>query len=185
MPEDEKPIRTDAEILVYENAFARIFDNFVTFPGETKGRYLKVDWRAPHGVAVLPVLTTGEIFFVRPFRYALNDWSIEIPQGFGSADMSSEQSAQAELSQETGLRCELLNRLIALRSDAATTDLAVHIYMASGCAPKDSPTPEETEVFGAPLVLKLHDALDLVARGKIVDSITVSALLFYALPRLS
>jgi hypothetical protein len=75
MNERDRRIVTNAERLVYQNRYARVYDNDVTFPGDHKGRYLKFTWLAPYGVAVLPILGNSRIYLVRNFRYAADSYN--------------------------------------------------------------------------------------------------------------
>ncbi|HEV2560525.1 MAG TPA: NUDIX hydrolase [Rhizomicrobium sp.] len=173
----EVPIRTTSERLVYENKFARVFDNDVRFPGEVRGTYLKLQWRAPYSVAVLPVLEDGRYFLVRPFRYASNSWSLEVPKGFGLQGLEPAEIAARELAEETGLTSPSLSCVASIAVDPGIIGHKCHLFFAVGCRATGAPTPELSEVFGDPIIVSGDEALMLVREGTIVDALTISAIL--------
>lgn len=172
-------ITTDTERLVYENQYARIYDNDVTFPRNVRGRYLKFDWTAPYGVAVLPVLEDGALHLVNSFRYASDEWSIEIPKGFGAADVPPAEMALQELRQETWLACTDIRRITSLKTEPGLINHFVHLFVAYDCHQAFALSPEDTEVFGAPLVVTCADAIRLIDSETITDSLTANAIFFY------
>lgn len=67
-------IRLSLGRLVYQNPFANVFDDDVTFPDGTSGRYLRVQPTGDGpGVVLLP-LHHDRIGLVRTFRYAVGGW---------------------------------------------------------------------------------------------------------------
>src|ERR1700761_6491024 len=95
-------IRTARARLVYENDYVRGHDDEVEFPGGRYGTYYYQRWKAPHGIAVVPV-AGNRVLLVNNYRYADHCYSLEIPQGFGSAGETPLDSARRELTEETGL----------------------------------------------------------------------------------
>jgi 8-oxo-dGTP pyrophosphatase MutT (NUDIX family) len=176
---ESKRITTDKESLVYENRFAKLFDNQVTFPGGAQGRYLKLQWSEPYGVAILPILEDGRVYLVN-FRYASNRMCIEIPKGFGSSGVPPAEAAARELMEETGLRARELRLIASLSTEGGLIDHTVHLYAAHGARAEGSPTPEPTEVFGEPLILEISEAIELIRENKINDSLSINALMLYS-----
>jgi ADP-ribose pyrophosphatase len=86
---------------VYENDFMDVFDNDVRFPSGKKGRYIRTRWKAPHGVAMLPVLN-DDVLLIDNYRYSELSHSMEVPQGFGTDGNSPEEDARRELFEEIG-----------------------------------------------------------------------------------
>lgn len=109
-------IRTDREVVVYENGFVTAFDNEVTFPSGARGRYFRARWKFPHGVGVVPFV--GDyILLLDTYRYSELDRSLEIPQGFGTVKGAQEEDARRELLEETGAVADVLHPLLVTGGD--------------------------------------------------------------------
>lgn len=87
---------------VYQNDFATFYDDEVCFPAGKKGRYIRLAWKAPYGVAIFAKDQAGRVLLVRNFRHETRSWHWEIPKGFGIEGMSPEECALKELQEETG-----------------------------------------------------------------------------------
>jgi ADP-ribose pyrophosphatase len=175
----QKRIITDREHQVYQNRYATVFDNEVTFPDGERGRYLKFQWSAPYGVAILPILEDGRLHLINNFRYASNRMCIEIPKGFGSEGIPPVEAAARELLEETGLRATHFRLVASLSTEAGLMDHLIHLFEARGARPASQPSPEPTEVFGEPLIVGVAEAIDMVLENKIFDSLSVNALLLH------
>jgi ADP-ribose pyrophosphatase YjhB (NUDIX family) len=117
-------IRTIERRLVYENDYVRVFDDRVAFADGHEGTYYHSRWKAPYGVAVVPVAKDG-VLLIHSFRYDEGAYSLEIPRGFGNAARSPREQAVAELREETGLEAGALNELFRLGGDYQT-----HVFIA-------------------------------------------------------
>jgi ADP-ribose pyrophosphatase len=170
-------IITNVEHVVYQNKYARVYDNDVTFPGDHKGRYLKLEWSAPYGVAILPILDKSKIYLVHSFRYASDELSIEIPKGFGVERVPPTDMAARELLEETGLVSTKLQHTLSIKTDGGLINHSTHMFLARDCRASGAPAPEKTEVFAAPLIVTHDEAMQLVRSGQITDSLTIAALL--------
>ena len=76
------PWRTLSTRLAYENPWIRVREDQVTRPDGHPGIYGVVSMRAK-AIGVLPVHDDGSITLVGQFRYTLNEYSWEIPEGGG------------------------------------------------------------------------------------------------------
>jgi len=170
-------IVTVEEHLVYENAWVSVYDDAVRFPGGSSGTYYYSRWKAPYGVAIVPVL--GErVLLLRNYRYSEKAWSIEIPQGFGSENSTPEEDAARELLEETGLTATSLTPLMRLGVTYAT-----HVFIAR-IDPSASPNPsgaEATESIDDFLYMQTRDiSPDALAAIGVFDGGSVAALLAFA-----
>ena len=74
----------------------------VVNPGGGKGIYGVVSFKNM-AIGVVPVDAEGNTYLVGQYRYTLNAYSWEIPEGGGPMDSHPLESAKRELLEETGL----------------------------------------------------------------------------------
>lgn len=126
-------------------------------------------------IGILPVDEAGYTYLVGQWRYPLHQYSWEIPEGGGNLDIDPLESAKRELMEETGLEAKKYEELLKMHtSNSVTNELAI-VFLAQELEQKQS-MPEETEDI---TIRKIHikEALEMVIRGEITDSISVAAIL--------
>lgn len=135
----------------------------------------------PGAVAVVPVAEDGrdpEILFVRQYRYAVKEVTLEIPAGKLSKGEKPLPCARRELEEETGFRARRIEKVLSFWPTAAFADEIIHVYVARGLAPGTF-NPDADE-FLKPESLRLSHALGLIRRGRIKDAKTIIALLAFS-----
>ena len=88
--------------LVYENPWIRVREDQVLRPDGLPGIYGVVEFKN-RAVGVLPVDHDGSVWLVGQYRYPLQAYSWEIPEGGSPESESPEATAIRELREETGL----------------------------------------------------------------------------------
>src|SRR5688572_5922455 len=86
----------------YDNPWIRVTEFQVINPGGGRGIYGKVHFKNT-AIGVMPLDDELNTWLVGQFRYTLNEWSWEIPEGGGPPDQSPLEAAKRELHEETGL----------------------------------------------------------------------------------
>ena len=114
-------------------------------------------------------------YLVGQYRFPLNEYSWEIPEGGCPLDEERLVAAQRELLEETGLKAEHWQRILDVYLSNSVCDEAGTIYVATGLSQHEA-VPEETEQL---VVKKLpfDEAYAMVQKGEITDSLSVSAIL--------
>lgn len=136
----------------------------------------------PGAVAILPVLSGGDIVMVRQYRYPVGNITLELPAGkLHSKKDDPLNRAAAELKEETGYTAGVLKHLISFWPTAAFANEILHIYTAYELKAGTS-CPDEDEFLKVERV-PLTKALRLVNLGKIKDAKTIIGLQAYALAR--
>jgi ADP-ribose pyrophosphatase len=79
----------------------------VYFPKGVPGTYNRLLWKSElegkcSGVAVLPVLPSGQVILILNFRHATRSWELELPRGGIKPGETQEEAALRELKEETG-----------------------------------------------------------------------------------
>ncbi len=161
----------------YENPWIRVEHRDVITPTGNPGIYGVVKFKNK-AIGIVPVDDAGFIYLVGQYRYPLEEYSWEIPEGGGPIGEDPLATARRELKEETGLTAERWRQIGRVHTSNSVTDEEGFIFLAQGLTPGDA-QPEETEE----LVLKkvsLADAVDMVMRSEITDSISVCGILMAA-----
>jgi 8-oxo-dGTP pyrophosphatase MutT (NUDIX family) len=162
---------------VYENAWLELSHRDVINPSGNKGIYGLVKFKN-QAIGVIPLDEDGNIYLVGQFRYAIDEYSWEIPEGGGLLGVDGLEAAQRELKEETGLVAAKWTRLARIHTSNSATNEEGFLYIAEELTQMDA-EPEETEELQVKRV-PLAEAVEMVMRSEITDSLSVCAILMTA-----
>jgi 8-oxo-dGTP pyrophosphatase MutT (NUDIX family) len=174
------PWTTLARRPVYENPWISVREDRVLRPDGRPGIYGVVHFKNV-AVGVLPVDDEGRVWLVGQYRYPLDLYSWEIPEGGGPEGEDPEETARRELREETGLAAGRLELMATAHLSNSVSDEVAYLYRATELSPGSS-DPEGTERLQVRRV-DWSEAWDMLRRGEITDSMSVIALLHEALRR--
>lgn len=160
--------------MVYDNPWIQVTEFQVVNPSGGPGIYGVVHFKNL-AIGMVPLDEQGHLWLVGQYRYPLQAYSWEIPEGGGPLDVDPLLSAQRELLEETGIRATHWQLILTMHLSNSVSDEKALIYLATGLSYHDS-QPEETEQLQLRKV-KLEEAYEEVLQGKITDSISVAAIL--------
>ncbi|WP_245999669.1 NUDIX domain-containing protein [Paraflavitalea soli] len=126
-------------------------------------------------IGVLALDEQFNTWLVGQYRFPLNQYSWEIPEGGGPLDIDPLLSAQRELLEETGLVAQDWTRIMEMHLSNSVSDEHAIIYLARDLR-QETACPEETEQLQV-RKLPFEEAYQLVEQGKITDSVSVAAIL--------
>lgn len=166
--------KTKSSQCVYENPWIKVSHEEVITPKGTDGIYGVVHFKNT-AVGVVPIDEQGNTWLVKQSRYTLNQYTWEIPEGGCPEGESLEAAARRELEEEVGLQAREWQPLIALHPSNSVSDEYCQVFVARDLYPgrQQLEATEDIEVKKLPL----REAIDMVLRGEITDSISVAALL--------
>ena len=174
--EDVKnPWTTLSGELKYDNPWISVTEYQVINPSGGRGIYGKVHFKN-RAIGVVPVDKDLNTWLVGQYRYTLNEWHWEIPEGGGNPDEDPEVGAQRELREETGLIANHWQKILHFHTSNSVTDEEGYIFLAEDLKEGESAL-EDTEADLKVWKLPLKDALQMVLDGKITDGMSVMALL--------
>lgn len=159
---------------VYENPWITVTEDDVLTPAGTPGLYGIIRPKST-AIGVLPVDDEGCTWLVGQWRYPLDRWSWEIPEGGGRKTEEPIAEGRRELAEETGLTAEHWQELLRLDLTNAISDEAAIVFLCWGLR-QGVAAPEETEELEVRRV-PLAEAFRMVHAGEITDAIAVAALL--------
>lgn len=178
MANPQNPWTTLSTREVYRNPWIAVSESEVLNPQGGPGIYGVVHFQN-RAIGVVPIDDEGYTWLVGQFRYALDTYEWEIPEGGCPAGEDPKAAAHRELLEETGLRAERMDLLldnIALSN--SVTDERGSLYVARGLT-AGAAAPEDTEDLRVRR-LPLSEAIAMVKKGAITDSLSVIALLCLA-----
>lgn len=160
--------------LIYSNPWITVREDDVITPGGTPGIYGVIETRIATGVVALT--DDNHIYLVGQYRYPVDEYSWEIPEGGSEIDEDPMETAKRELREETGLEAERWEQLggeIHL-SNCFSAERGF-IYVARGLR-QGKAEPDHTEELQVKKV-PFAECLAMVDRGEIKDSLTVIGVL--------
>jgi len=172
--EEDNPWTTLERKEVYDNNWINVNEHQVINPSGGHGIYGVVHFKNL-AIGVLPLDEDNNTWLVGQYRYPMQAYSWEIPEGGGPLGLDPLDGAKRELLEETGLVATDWIEIQRMHLSNSVSDELAIIYIARGLKMTES-EPEETEQ----LVLRklpFDEAYQMVMDGTITDSMTVAAIL--------
>jgi 8-oxo-dGTP pyrophosphatase MutT (NUDIX family) len=178
---DANPWKTLSSRAVYENPWIGVREDKVIRPDGSPGIYGIVHFKN-RAVGVLPVDRDGAIWLVGQYRYPLDAYSWEIPEGGCPETESPAETARRELREETGLLAGRLELVATSHLSNSVSDELGYVFRATLLS-AGADEQEGTERIVVRRV-KWEEAWRMVKAGEITDSLSVIAILHEAVRRL-
>lgn len=176
MSKDFKNLWTTLDIRkVYENRWISVDEHQVINPSGGRGIYGKVHFQNK-AIGIIPLDEDDNTWLVGQWRYALNEWSWEIPEGGCPLSDEPLATARRELKEETGLTAGKWTMIQRTHLSNSVSDEEGFVFLAEDLQHGKSEL-EETEGDLEIKKLPLKEAVDMVLEGKITDSLSVMGLL--------
>jgi len=171
---EKNPWQTRKVKQVYDNPWIRLTHREVINPAGKEGIYGVVHFKNL-AIGIVPLDETEHTWLVGQFRYTLNRYSWEIPEGGCPVGTAPLESAKRELIEETGIRAARWSKLFDMDISNSVTDETGMVFLARDlrfgeARPEDT---EELEVRRVPF----QEAVDMVFNGQITDSLSMAAIL--------
>ncbi len=172
--ENQNPWKILSEKEIYDNLWITLREYQVINPGGGQGIYGKVHFK---NLAIGVIVLDEEMntWLVGQYRFPLNQYSWEIPEGGCPEGTDPLESAKRELLEETGITAAKWQEIQRLHLSNSVSDELAIIYLARKLNFGQS-EPEETEELQIQKI-PFENAYQLVLNGEITDSISVTAIL--------
>ncbi len=174
LPIEPNPWITLNVTQVYESPWIKLDHHEVTNPSGNPGTYSVVGFKKL-AVGVVPIDADGYTWIVGQYRYPLQTYTWEIPEGGGDRNVEPLESAKRELLEEVGVIAHNWEFIQFMQLSNSASDEIAYIYLATNLEYTQS-QPDEDEKLA---VRKIHfdELYQRVLSGEIQDSITVAAVL--------
>ena len=163
--------------LVYEGSILDIYADYMQLPDGSTAKWDFVSHRKG-AAAIVAVDEQGKLLLVRQYRPALDRETLELPAG--ARDSVTEDTAvcaMRELEEETGYRCDKLEKLLELKSTVAFCNEFIDVYLATELVKGEQHLDPGEEIdLGA---YELDQLVEWIFEGKIQDAKTVAGILAY------
>jgi len=128
-------------------------------------------------VVILAMDDEDNVFFVKQYRKAIEEYLLELPAGKIEEGESPELSAKRELAEEIGYSTKKFEFLFSFYSSPGFSKEKIYAYKALNLFPyeKDGDEDEFIEIVKLPF----SEALENIKNNSITDVKTISTLLYY------
>ena len=170
----DNPWQTMSTETRYDNPWISVTHNKVINPAGKDGIYGKVHFKNK-AIAILPLDQDNNTWLVGQYRYTVDTYSWEIPEGGCTDNSTPLEAAQRELLEETGIIANHWTQLLYGHMSNSVSDEEAYGFIAQDLKFTDA-QPEETEDL-ARIKLPFDEALEMALNGKITDIFAVTCLL--------
>ncbi len=167
------PWKIITEKKVYDNPWIQLTEYDVINPGGGKGIYGKVHFKNT-AIGIIVLDQEMNTWLVGQFRFPLNAYSWEIPEGGGLLELDPIDGAKRELLEETGLTAKNWQPILTMHLSNSVSDEMAIIYLATELT-QETAEPEETEDLQLKK-LPFEKVYEMVNQGMITDSMSVAAI---------
>ena len=128
---------------VYESAWISVNKHQVINPAGNPAVYSVVNFKNL-AIGIIPLSDDGFTWLVGQWRYPLNAYSWEIPEGGGPLGEAPIETAKRELKEETGIVAKQFEEILQLHLSNSATDEHAYVFLATDLSFEES-EPEESE----------------------------------------
>ena len=159
--------------LKYDNPWIRVVEHQVLTPKRTPGIYGTVHFKHL-ATGVIPIDAEGCTYLVGQYRYVLDAYSWEMPEGGGKPGVPVLESVQRELLEETGFTAGHWLELMRLHLSNSVSDEVATCFLAWDLVP-GAACPEDSEQLTVRR-LPFREVAAMVWNGEITDAMSVAAI---------
>ena len=171
---NKNPWKTLSSKIVFENEWISVQEDQVIRPDGDPGTYTYVNTRIATGA--LALTEDNQVYLVGQYRYPLDVYSWEIPEGGTDDGETPLETAKRELKEEAGVVAESwepLGGVIHLSNCISSEE--GFLFLARDLTEVEA-SPEGTEDIRIKKV-PFSKALEMVESGEITDSLSIIAIL--------
>ena len=143
MDANNNPWQILTEKEIYDNPWINVKEFDVINPGGGKGIYGKVHFKNL-AIGIIALNEHNQIALIGQYRFPIEQYSWEIPEGGGKKDVPPLESAKRELSEETGIEAKKWTKIQEFHMSNCVSDEYAILYIAQDLTFHES-HPDEDE----------------------------------------
>lgn len=160
--------------LLYDNPWIQLTEHQVINPKGGEGIYSVVSFKNI-AIGIIPIDEEFNTWIVGQYRFPLNEYSWEIPEGGGKKNISILESAKRELLEECGIIANQWDLILKMHLSNSVSDEVGYVFVARDLSFTQS-QPEETEQLEIQKI-PFNTLYQKVMNGEITDSLSVAGVL--------
>ncbi|MBL4707315.1 MAG: NUDIX hydrolase [Flavobacteriales bacterium] len=160
--------------LAYKNDWIEVYHHEVLNPSGNSGIYGTVEFKNL-AVGVIPIDTSGNTYLVGQYRFPLNAYSWEIPEGGCKAGTNPLITAKRELKEETGIIAKKWQEIQQIHTSNSVTNEVGYIYLAEELSFEEAQPDDDEQLIIKKVSLK--QAYEMVESGEITDSLSLAGIM--------
>lgn len=159
---------------VYENPWIKVEHHTVLTPSKDEGVYGTVAFKN-RAIGIIPLDKHLNTWIVGQYRFPLNAYSWEIPEGGGPIGEATINTAKRELSEEVGLKANKWRMIQTFHLSNSVSDEYGELFLAQELTEfENHPDPEEELIVKK---VPFQEVFKMVLKGEITDSISIMGIL--------
>lgn len=170
----KNPWQTLTTTIVYDNPWIQITHRDVINPNGGKGIYGVVHFKNV-AIGIIPLDENNNTWLIGQYRYTLEEYTWEIPEGGGPHGEDPLDAAKRELLEEAGIVAEEWTKVLDMQTSNSVTDEVAIGYVARGLTFTEA-EPEDTEDLTIKKV-PFEVVVNMVMRGEIKDAFSIATIL--------
>lgn len=159
---------------MYETPWIKVRHHDVLNAAGNHGIYGTVHFKN-YAIGIVALDENNNTWLVGQYRFPLNQYTWEIPEGGGPVGQDPLESAKRELHEEVGVIAKNWKLIQELQLSNSATDEVAFLYLATHLSYTKS-EPDEGEILQVKK-LPFQEVYELVKSGAITDSLSVAAVL--------
>lgn len=171
MDDYEKTIKEDS---IYEGKILSLRVETVEMPDKKYSKREIVDHMK--GVGIIAFDGEESLYFVRQYRKAIDEFTIEIPAGLVESNEKPIETASRELQEEIGYKPLDIEYLFDMYSSPGFTNDKLSFFIAREL--EESKLELDDDEFLDVKSIKIEDAYNMVINGEISDAKTIIGIMY-------
>lgn len=169
--------KTLSSKIVYKNPFFTVYEDLYKKPDGALHKYHFLK-KAPF-VAIIPIASRDEIYLVRQFRYPIQDYTWEIPEGYVAQGESLLHAAKRELAEEANFEARSWKALGFAHLAVGHTNQEFFIFSAENLKKIQREGLENIDEIEKVKKFNLAQINEMIVKNKITESATIVSLYKY------